>query len=256
MKRNAILTALTVGGVLFACSAAEAQLFGNRNLGGSLSRRADRTSNDDRTSSRTTSQNTSQTTSRTTPRPTGRAAPRAMEDVGKLDLSARYVRGNREATDFVGADLGDVEGFVGARQADPEAIVESAVSDLEIETGPDANRTAPRPLVRRTPLYAPRLAVGFGFTPRSGTELSSEMAARLSSTLSLGESSSIEVLVEGAKAILRGEVPSERDRRMAGLLVRFEPGVAQVQNELKVLPRMPAARGYRSPARPRGAQPQ
>jgi len=154
-----------------------------------------------------------------------------------VDEGARYVRGNRQASDFVGADLGEARGFVGAQQATEiggQAPVTSAVDDLQIETVPDANLTAQPIVPSRTGMYPPRLRVGFAFKTRPRGEISAKLADRLESALSLAESSSIAVSVEGDVAILRGEVPSERGRRMAALLVRFEPGIADVRNELMV----------------------
>ena len=45
---------------------------------------------------------------------------------------------------------------------------------------------------------------------------------------------SIEVLVEARTATLRGEVASARQKTLAELLVRFEPGVDEIVNEISV----------------------
>jgi len=227
MKKNPLLVALSIVVLLGCAGEATAQLFGQRNLGRPLSRR---------TSSSAQSSSAAQ-------RGQGETDPRRLltesrfENVGTVDESARYIRGNRQATDFVGSDLGETRGFVGSSQATEigeEAAITSAIDDLQIETAPDANLTAQPVVPTRTGMYPPRLQVGFDFKPRPRGEISTKLVDRLGSALSLAESSSIEVLVEGDVAILRGEVPSERGRRMAGLLVRFEPGIADVRNELKV----------------------
>jgi hypothetical protein len=167
--------------------------------------------------------------------------------VGTVDLSARYVRGNRDAADFVGADSGDERGFVGRRQADSTEQVESAVTDLQIETGPDANRT-PSAARQRIRMYEPRLAVDFRFTPRPAETVNIELARRLETSLRLSRSGRIEVSWEGAKATLRGEVPSERDRKLARLMLLLEPGVSDVQNDLIVKAPQPAVGQDRSTA--------
>ena len=162
-----------------------------------------------------------------------------FENVGTVDESARYFRGSRSATDFVGTDSGESRGFVGRQQATElggEPEITSAIDDFQLELSPDANETAQPIVPARTGMYPPRLQVSFDFQPRAVGDVSTKLADRLGSVLSLGESSAIEVLVEGDVAILRGEVPSERDRRMAGLLVRFEPGIADSRNELTVKP--------------------
>jgi len=169
-----------------------------------------------------------------------------FENAGAVDESARYLRRNREAGAFVGADSGEVRGFVGAQQATElgtDASITSAIDagELIIETAPDANVTAQPIAPARSGMYPPRLQVGFDFQPRPQSEVSSQIADRLVVALSLDASNSIEVLVEDGVAILRGEVPAERERRLSELLVRLEPGVVEVQNELTVRQRVPAA---------------
>jgi hypothetical protein len=162
-----------------------------------------------------------------------------FETAGSIDETARYLRENRQAADFVGTDLGEARGFVGSQQATAlggEAEITSAIDEFQLELSPDANVTAEPVVPARTGMYPPRLQVSFDFQPRPQGEVSTKLAGRLGSILSLGESSSIEVLVEGDVAILRGEVASERDRRMAGLIVLLEPGIADSRNELTVNP--------------------
>ena len=143
------------------------------------------------------------------------------------------------------------------QQAENTDQVQSAVTGLRAQTGPDANRTQSPASQRRTAMYDPRLKVNFDFTPRPADDLNTQLARRLESSLRPGRSGRIEVSMEGATAILRGEVASERDRRLARLLLLLEPGISDVRNELTVTPaeatpeRSPASR----PARQRGDQP-
>jgi len=149
----------------------------------------------------------------------------------------RFVRGNRRAGDFVGADSGDQTGFVGSEQASTTGRAVSAVSGLRVETGPDADSTQPTTIQERVGMYPPRLAVDFSFVrptiPRLNSNLQHQLIASLESRF---RASRIEVSVEDRTATLRGEVASTRDRTLARLLALFEPGIDVVQNELTVKP--------------------
>jgi hypothetical protein len=223
---------------------ATAQLFGERSLGGSLSRRPNPgqsrpSSSGNRTGSRTA---------------TGGSERPTFESVAEMvNEDARFVRGNRDAADFVGSDLGDVQTFVGMQQTDIEADIRSAVDELIIEDTPDINLQAQPVIPPRMLLNAPRLQVGFDFTPRPADALSFQLTQRVGSKLSSEPSNRIEVWVEGGVAILRGEVVSERDRKLAGILVGFEPGVARVQNEIQLATATPGDSGY--PAMPPAPDP-
>ncbi|MFH1266161.1 MAG: BON domain-containing protein [Planctomycetota bacterium] len=217
------MIALALVAALAATSEARAQMFGDRALGRSASDRGRQDSSRRPSFAARQSAAAKQSSSGQT----------GTEGVGTVDLNARYVRGNRDTADFVGADSRDSGGFVGMRQAEATGEVESAVSDLSIESGPDANRTASasRPRAR---MYDPRLAVDFHFAPRPAETVNLELARRLESSLRLSGSSRIEVSWEGGKATLRGEVPSERERKLARLMLLLEPGVSDVQNDLIV----------------------
>ena len=44
----------------------------------------------------------------------------------------------------------------------------------------------------------------------------------------------IDVRMDGRTAIISGVVPTQRDRRMSEMLIRLEPGVSAVVNEISV----------------------
>ena len=46
----------------------------------------------------------------------------------------------------------------------------------------------------------------------------------------------MQVEMEGETVVLRGTVPSERDRDLAARLALLEPGISAVRNELRVVP--------------------
>ena len=63
----------------------------------------------------------------------------------------------------------------------------------------------------------------------------------------------VEVTVQGQTATLRGIVSSEHDRVLAEQLVRLEPGIWEVNNELTLPAESPAENADRSPPAPAAA---
>jgi hypothetical protein len=185
------------------------------------------------------------------------AAASPFEGVGMPDPTARYMRGNRDAADFVGADSRDTHGFVGMQQAENNSDAPTTGGPVRVQTGPDANRGQPAASRVAGRMYAPRLRVGFDLAPRHvgsvpqdpaarGVDVNQELTLRLGSSLPLGGTDWVEVSLVGGKATLRGEIESERIRRLAGLLLLLEPGISNVQNELKVRPAPPSQEADRS----------
>lgn len=181
--------------VTMADACAAQGLFGERDLGGSLSRR-------------------------TQPGSGGR----------------RFLRDARSAEDFVGSTgaADAAAGFIGRQSAVTAAT--SAVTGLREDARPPVNR--PR-TIRQGGLYAERLQL----SPETQAELQQvpkrqELSKSLE-TFIRSRSLTIEVSPEGHSAILRGAVPSERDRQTTALLVMFEPGIQKVENELTVDPKLP-----------------
>ena len=69
----------------------------------------------------------------------------------------------------------------------------------------------------------------------SNVQVSSGLNQVLQHTVvSRSPSSSIEVSYQGKTVVLKGVVATARDRELAAKLVRLEPGVDQVQNDLVV----------------------
>ncbi len=91
-----------------------------------------------------------------------------------------------------------------------------------------------------------RIAMKIGFTPREAfqpEEVSSAIANRLETLLNLQSPARVEMI--GRKVILRGEVASEHERRLAEQLARLEATVDQVENQLVVANRTtPGRAGY------------
>ena len=199
--------------LLLAATRAEAQLFGTpRNLGTPLSRR---------------------------PQP-GAAQP------GTVAGGERFVRGNRGPQDFVGAERRDVRRFVGSQRL-AGGRVQPATSTLRPQPAPHVNQPLPAGDRGRNSLYEPRLVVDFDFTPRPAHELEQVLAARLANSLANRQWGQIEVSVAGQTATLRGEVVSADARRLAEALVRLEPGIADVQNDLRATSPLPQPAVAESP---------
>ena len=65
--------------------------------------------------------------------------PEASENIGDVEGSERFVRGNRSTADFVGADTLDQSTFVGAGEVDITQDVRTAVEDLRPTRERDLN---------------------------------------------------------------------------------------------------------------------
>jgi hypothetical protein len=70
--------------------------------------------------------------------------------------------------------------------------------------------------------------------PAVASPMQTEIRAVLARSSQLTAGSNIDVLVSGDTVTLRGRVPTDRDRRLAEMLVRFTPGVYNVRNDLQV----------------------
>ncbi len=161
----------------------------------------------------------------------------ALESVGTIvDESARFLRGNRAVTDFVGADSADASRFVGMSQSGLGEMLQSAVDDnLRVETAAsEVNRVVEPVIPPRLRLNAPRLELGFVVRPQNAQQTEVTAVRRLQSSLPTLDPDWFEVSVADGVATLRGTVASERDRRMAELLLSFEPGIGRIQNDLTV----------------------
>jgi len=211
------LLAGTILLLLFGSLESRAQMFGSRTLGSPLSRRP---------------------------------SPGAVdsESVGSIQGNERFLRGNRNSTDFVGTDRTEVRDFVGLEQSAVTGRVRSAVEGLRIERAANANRqraaTGPTPLG----IYEPKLRIAFDYAPPAPETLAETIREDLQAAQGLEKLGSISVSVEGRTATLRGEVASERARKLAESFVLFEPGIERVRNEL-TLPRRETPPGQPIPPR-------
>ena len=205
------------------------QLFGERSLGRSLNRRT-------------------------------RPSPPSMEEAGTITSDRRFLRGQRDRTDFVGGS--DTDSFVGAAQGRTEGTVTSSTVGLREEARRVVN--VPRGPQPATGKYLARLVPAFEVgdrpglparqeplqnrfrepahsqTARSGNQTDRRIPDRKTADATGGRRhqrrlrASIEVSVEGRVATLSGVAASEHDRQLAELLAGFEPGIDSVNNQIQV----------------------
>lgn len=217
-KVNTLIVAVLF--VLAISDSCQAQgLFGQRSLGGSLSKRS---------------------------------RPGATSTSGAAETKPRFVRDEPTAGELVGTTTAAeaASKFIGRESAVTAAV--SSVTGLTEEARAPLNR--PR-IIRPTGLYAERLTlapdvVNSGTTSQNNVAETPQISESLQSFIQ-SRSVTIEVSPEDHSAILRGAVPSEADRQQTELLVMFEPGIQKVVNELTVdsnLPPIPRRRrGLNSP---------
>jgi len=235
MTRSIFLLVVTLAMWSLPADGAWAQLFGQRSLGQPLSQRAAAAKASKSRNPVTSSRSTGAAAG--TVSVSGGSRPVAESGGSLVNENARFIRGNRDASDFVGAANRDEQQFVGRQEAGVEAEeIRSAVDELQIQTGPDANQTAQPVMPPKVRMYAPRLRVAFDFPPTADSEVNARLTRHLAASLPVESSSRIEVLVAGDAAILRGAVASERERKLAELLLQFEPGIARVENQLQLQP--------------------
>jgi len=183
------------------CSSASAQLFGDRDISRNRNR-----------------------------------APKSADSAATVTGSEKFVRGNRTAGDFVGASGAGEATFVGALQAPPTAGAIDSVTGLEEQTAPQVNSPKRR---RATGIYAERLTIGFESHADGGIRLPApaSLSKQLSKIIS-DRGYQVHFSPGDSMAKLTGTVESQEKKRIAELLVLFEPGIATVKNELRVEPKL------------------
>lgn len=167
---------------------------------------------------------------------------------GELSGNERFMRGNRQPGQFVGTDVGDIGNFIGAMQG-ADSQFGSSGSRRNRGSGQNRNqsdyngrnregrdgggaRSAQRTTMPR------RVIVAFDQPRPAPSRVSAALQRRLTRLEPL---SSVAVTIEGHQAVLRGLVATAHDRDLAEQLIRLEPGIDAVQNELTLGPISPPA---------------
>lgn len=163
---------------------------------------------------------------------------------GTITGAERFVRGARQASDFVGTDVGDRRSFVGLVQSRMRRSQQ--LPPLQPKPEPNVNQPAPQSEGTNT-FYPPRLVLAPDMPELATTAVQSSLARHLERSPRIQWTGPWEVSMSGRTAVLQGDVASEQDRALAEALVQFEPGVSQVQNDLRVTGPIPPARGVLEP---------
>ncbi len=146
----------------------------------------------------------------------------------------RYLRGNRSRLDFVGSNRTDLSGFVGSEQALGVGRVPSAAETLRIETT-KSKINKPLPMQPAKGMYYPRLEIAFDIAPSQGELLAvGDASMDILERVEQVSGGSVNVVISGNTAILRGTVSSVRTSELLTQLLSFEPGINGVKNELVV----------------------
>ena len=174
-----------------------------------------------------------------------------FKTAGTLQWNERFIRANRDITDFVGPDSRELRGFVGNIQGRSRGRVPTMIQGLRERTDRSAAINQPLEPAPSTGFYPPDITLGFQAPTTNRWQVEDELTESLINAPQLPPSSRFAVSVEGRTATLRGEVPSERDRDLAAALLSFEPGISEIDNQLRVNPRLDPSLGEKSYSRPR-----
>ncbi len=176
-------------------------------------------------------------------------------EVGTVDSSDRFRRENRQPGAFVGTSAADVQNFLGAVQAGENARRGSGMAGLRAGQGarrgdPNRNQGA-RGSGRRGRRAADlriSLHAAFDYPKTPAAQMSLAMTRRLGKSLAVLSGSDLDVEIRDGTATLRGVVATDHDRRVAERMVRLEPGVWRVKNDLTVPETLPGPPLLQQPA--------
>jgi hypothetical protein len=219
------LASLLGVGILLADASAQGTsvgAFGSRTLGGSTS--SNRTSGATGSTSKTgsTAGGMGQGGTGTTGGALGTGAP----------TGERYVRGNQGA--FVGADSSD--GALNSYSQQAGGLNNMMGNQMMMQAfrqsqqqNQNQNQKQQNKLTVRTPFKVDSIRV-----PQLSTTFTSRMTVRYANLPALKGRGNIATTMEGDILVLRGQVDTAADRKLAEDLLSLEPGVNLVRNELEI----------------------
>lgn len=176
-------------------------------------------------------------------------------DVGQVSGSERFVRGSRQAGQFVGSDATDAR-MVGQQNANASDMAGGLGMGGGLNGrggtgqlgGLFGNQNMMNQLNRnmqnnnqnmgggRQRQLRTSIRLGFDGPLPASPQATAQFERRLTKIPQLQVTGPVSVTMEGSTAVLRGLVGSERDRDLAARLALLEPGIADVRNELEVRP--------------------
>lgn len=157
-------------------------------------------------------------------------------DVSQQTGTDRFLRDSRQSGEFVGSDSSDTREFVG--RVESSAGGSSGRRSLGNNSANRGNVNQGRRTQKSTEIRA-AITIGFDFHRPAAALLSDNVGSVLSTRLARSgrfqSTEPLDVAIADGTATLRGAVGSNYDRSLVEQLVRLEPGVWRVKNELTVL---------------------
>jgi hypothetical protein len=159
--------------------------------------------------------------------------------------SARFVRGNRQAGDFVGPSARDAQHEVGGVQDEtgsgnymPSGGYTSPMTSgggyANSRQNPNRNQQGSGTTGQTATSIRTTFRAAFNYSQPSSNQLSTSLTRRLAKTPAIQARTPIRVELQGRTAILRGVASTEHARCLAAEMVRLEPGIEVVRNEIVV----------------------
>lgn len=155
--------------------------------------------------------------------------------VGTVQGNERFVRGRRDDS-FVGTNQGDLQGFVGMEQARTSGQIASPTGGIKQFVDLSSTINTPYPQLKKSDVYPGAIVLPMEIrNPFNSPKQVSQLNSRLNVELRTKVSDSIEVSVVNRIASLRGEVSSSAKKVLAELLVGFEPGIDEIDNQIVIV---------------------
>ena len=159
-----------------------------------------------------------------------------QQDAGQLQGNERFVRGARQPGEFVGSDQRDVSSTIFGSMAGNNTGGLSGLQNLISARGARNRGNLGGRGGGRQSQVMPSIGMELGFSPPNATTATriTEIERRLESMTQIRRLGRLTVTIEDRTATIRGAVATDRDRVLVGHLVKLEPGVSQIRNEIVV----------------------
>jgi hypothetical protein len=168
----------------------------------------------------------------------------AQSGAGEVTGNERFVRGNRDATQFVGADTRDTSTTIFGNMANGGNAGLGGAGGLQGLQGLNnlvnrnrnagQNRPGGNQSDRGKANYSIGMEVGFDYPAPDGNTLGSRIEERLARMSQIRGVEPLKVDLEGRTATIRGVVATAHGRDLAVRMVLLEPGISEVRNLVTV----------------------